>query len=198
MIYAAMVFAWVGSIIYNLALVLQTTRVIDGVCYAYAIWKNEAGKIIHLIWNFVSLYVMILLIFIFCYWRILVVIRRQASVMAGHSFAVSSAAQIQSNKIKTSVIKTMVLVCALYGISWLPTYICILLLSLNSSLALPDSGYYASVFIAFLYICINPFIYAIKFDPVKEMLLLMIPCKKTAVQAAESVAGALPSTAKPA
>ena len=30
-------------------------------------------------------YVSLLLLFIFCYWRILITMRRQASVMAGHA-----------------------------------------------------------------------------------------------------------------
>jgi len=36
-----------------------------------------------------------------------------------------------------------------------------------------------SRFISFLYICANPFIYAIKFDPVKRVLVYLIPCKKS-------------------
>jgi len=36
--------------------------------------------------------------------------------------------------------------------------------------------------IAFLYTSTNPFIYATKFNPVKKILIKMIPCKKTAVQ----------------
>jgi len=41
-----------------------------------------------------------------------------------------------------------------------------------------DSGYYAVMFVAFLYICMNPFIYAVKFDPVKRALLRLVPCRK--------------------
>jgi len=184
--YPAMAFAWIGSIIYNAALVFPTTAVTDGVCYAYTIWKNETARIIYVISYFVFIYVIILFIFIFCYWRILIVIRRQASVMASHSSAVSSTAQTQSNKIQSNVIKTMISVSALYAILWLPTNVCVLLLNLNPNPTVPGSSYYASVFIAFLYICINPFIYAIKFEPVKETLLRMIPCKKTSGQATDA------------
>ena len=48
---------------------------------------NEAVGIIHAIWYIMSFYVIILSIIIFGYWRILVVIRRQARLMAGHSAA---------------------------------------------------------------------------------------------------------------
>jgi len=40
-------------------------------------------------------------------------------------------------------------------------------------------GLYTAMFMAYLYMCINPFIYAIKFDPVKRILAGLIPCKKT-------------------
>jgi len=43
-----------------------------------------------------------------------------------------------------------------------------------------------SLFIAFLYICCNPFIYATKFDPVKVILLGMITCKEVNVANTET------------
>jgi len=190
MIYSAAAFAWIGSIIYNLALVLQTTRVIDGACYPYAFWKNKAANVAHSIWSFLSFYVIILLIFIFCYWRILTVIRHQASVMAGHSTSGgSSTAQTLSDHIQTSVIKTMFFVRVLFAITWLPHHVFMFVIYLNPKSSFPHGGYYASVFIAFLYVYINPFIYATKFDPVKEILLRMIPCKKISGQDSENVGG---------
>jgi len=102
MIYSAVAFTWIFSIIYSSALVFPTTAVVDGVCYAYMIWKNERDNFIVLLWNFLCFYVTVLLIFIFCYWRILLAIRRQAGVMAGHTAPGASATQTQSNHIQTS------------------------------------------------------------------------------------------------
>jgi len=39
-IYSAMVTAWIISFISNIVAVFPTSGVIDGVCYAYIIWKN--------------------------------------------------------------------------------------------------------------------------------------------------------------
>ena len=50
------------------------------------------------------------------------------------------------------------------------------------SLTFFDSGYYVSTFIAFFYTSANPFIYATKFSPVREVLRKMIACKKKPVQ----------------
>jgi len=58
------------------------------------------------------------------------------------------------------------------------------------------AGYYISMFISFGYICANPFIYATKFDPVKYVLLSLIPCKKAFVQPLETTDTAKSQSAK--
>ena len=179
MIYLAAACSWMCGITYNMALCFSTSRIIDGVCYGYVIWENKLAEKIHVVWNFVSFYVVVLCTFIFCYWRILDTIRRQAGVMAGHSAAGSST---QSNQIQSNIIKTMILVSAFYAVTWLPIKTYYLLVNVDSNLTLLESGYYSVVFIAFIYFCTNPFIYAIKFEPVKRILMDLIPCKKTSVQ----------------
>ena len=177
MIYSAAAFAWIGGFVYNVATVFSTTAVIDGACYPYDIWESAAARKISVFWYFVSFYLIILLIFIFCYWRILVVIRRQANVMAGHAAGEPNPAQTQFNQMQSNVIKTMILVSALYAILWLPNYIYFLILTLNPNRP-PVGGFYATVIIAYLYMSTNPVIYATKFDPVREVLLRLIPCRK--------------------
>ena len=54
---------------------------------------------------------------IFCYGRILVVIRRQASVMAAHSGPSTAQSQAQSKKIQTNIIKAMLLVSVLFAVT---------------------------------------------------------------------------------
>ena len=185
MIYSAMAFAWIASIVYNLAVVFPTTIVLDGECYVSVFFTSKSAQMVHFFWDFLSFYIMILLIFIFCYGRILAAVRRQARVMAGHNAAGSNTApQAQSNHIHTNVIKTMMLVCAFYAISWLPMNTVILLWSFAPHLHQQlDTAYYISMFLEVLYICTNPFIYAAKFHPVRQVLIGMITCKKTTEQA---------------
>ena len=185
MIYSAMVIAWIISFIANVAVVFLTTDVIDGVCYGYTIWKNQTARIFNFVWNFLSFYVIILFIFVFCYWRIVLVIRHQARVMASHAASASAAAQnqYQLHQIQSNVTKTMIFVSACYAISWLPAYVYFLIVTLHRH-PIPYSGiYHAALLLAYLYMCINPFIYATKLDPVREVLLRLIPCKKTSDQA---------------
>jgi len=179
MIYLSMAIAWIIPFFSNVVARFPSIVVIDGVCYGVQTYVSFAAAIIYAVWQFMSFYVIMLFIFVFCYWRILIVIRRQARVMAGHSAAGSNAAQVQSHQIQTNVIKTMVLVSALYAISWSPNYICAMILYLYPYPIEWEGMYYGTTFIAYLYMCTNPFIYATKFDPVKQVLLRMIPCKKT-------------------
>ena len=182
MTYSAMAFAWIISFVTNVAVTIPTSVVIDGACHSFAIWPSSTVRIIYFIFSFLAFYVAIILIFSFCYWRILVVIRRQARVMATHAAAGPSTtqahAQAQYNQIQSNVIKTMIFVSAFYTLSWLPTYIYYFYLSISIHPRLTEIGYYASVSIAYLYMCTNPFVYATKFDPVKEVLMRLIRCTR--------------------
>ena len=188
MVYSAMALTWISGFAHAWGLTFPTSQVIDGVCYAYVTWRSRVSQMAYGIFYFLSFYIFILATFIFCYWRILVAIRHQAKVMAGHAAAGPSTctSQTQSNQIQSNIIKTMILVSTFYAISDLPMNVYYLLLNINANLTMLQSGYYAVLFISFLYICTNPFIYAMKFNPVKRVLLSMIPCKNT-VQAAEGI-----------
>ena len=169
----------------------STSGTMDGVCYAYMIWNSETARIIYFIWNFLSFYVLMLFIFIFCYWRILVVIRRQATVMAGHSAAgPSAAAQAQSNQARNNVVSTMILVSALYAITHFPGYVLFLLLNLYPHMSRLVSILYAATFLQLAYLCIfNPLIYAANFNPVKKVLFQMIRCQKTGEEIVANASG---------
>ena len=79
----------------------------------------------------------------------------------------------------------MILVCGLYAITWAPVYIYSLLKNLYFKLTIGQNSLLVVLSIGYIYICVNPFIYAIKFDPVKRVLLGLIPCKQNTQQDAE-------------
>jgi len=188
MIYSAMAFALIFGFLHMSATTFTTSAVIDGVCYAYAFWESPYARLAYGIFSIFFFYVLVFILFVFCYWRILVVVRRQARVMAGHSAAGSSTtqSQSQSHQIQTNIIKTLILVSAAFAICDLPVTV-YNVMGFAGMLSSYDAGYYVSMFVSFLYICANPFIYATKFDPVKRVLLSLIPCKNTAVQPIEAV-----------
>ena len=70
----------------------------------------------------------------------------------------------------------------LFAVTWVPAHIYVLQVlinGMNPNLAADSLRGYAAMSVSYLYNCINPFIYATKFDPVKRILLRLIPCKKT-------------------
>jgi len=92
MIYSAMAFTLISAALLCFPMTFAKSVVMDGVCYPYAVWKSRASRIAFSIWYFLSFYVVVLIIFIVCYWRILVAIRRPASEC--HSRAYYSLAQL--------------------------------------------------------------------------------------------------------
>jgi len=56
----------------------------------------------------------------------------------------------------------------------------IFLLNIHAQLTVRENAFYVIYFVGHSYLCVNPFIYATKFDPVKRALIGLIPCKKTA------------------
>jgi len=159
---------WIASMIYNMALVFSTSVVIDGVCYPNVVWKSQVAWLVHSIWYFISFFVVVVFIFTFCYWCILVVVRRQASVMASHSAPGPSAVQTHSNQIQISLIKTMTFISAFFVVTWMPLNVYYMLIVFDV-IALAyiefESVYSALTFLSFFYISANPFIYAMKLDP---------------------------------
>ena len=182
-IYIAAAFSWIFGFALSIGITLTTTDVLDGICYAYVLWNSRASQLAYGIFYFLFFFLIMIAIFIFCYVRILILIRKQAQVMATHTAAGSS---VRTNQVQSNIIKTMIIVSAFYAISEMPMEVYYLILNIDNTITLLESGYYTSLFISFLYICTNPFVYAAKFDPVKRILVSWIPCKKTPEQPTES------------
>jgi len=77
---------------------------------------------------------------------------------------------IQYKRIQFKIIKTMILVSALFVVTWTPSFVQSFLVNIRAEVRLSEAGFYATVFLGFLYVCINPFIYATNFDPVTQAL----------------------------
>jgi len=78
------------------------------------------------------------------------------------------------------IIKTMILVSLLYVVLWSPGYIFNILMNIHTKLTIREVGFHIIVVIGFLYNSANPFIYATNFDPVKRVLISLIPWNRNA------------------
>jgi len=154
MSYAAIACSWIIGVIHQMPMGLQASAVIDGVCYGYVILSPESLMALG-IYFFLFTYIFVLVIFIFCYGKILMVIRRQARVIAGHSATGPGNVQALLHQTRTNVIKTMILVCAFYAAAWLPDKILVLLMALDTDINYMNNAYYAALFLGFFYICTN-------------------------------------------
>jgi len=85
MIQAAMVFAWFGGILSMAPPVFVSTIVKDGVCLSFFVWNSQSVKQGINFWSSISYTVVPLILFVYCYARIVVVMRRQIRVMAAHN-----------------------------------------------------------------------------------------------------------------
>jgi len=306
MVHSAAAFAWFGGIAVAEGATVPTLNVANGVCYTLPLWKSRPAQMAYGIWFSLSFYVIILSTFVFCYGRILVIIRRQSRVMAAHGAPGSSGAQTtqlnriqlkiiktivgiiwefshgteaelwsvlryhcgtyilvdrtttearsalwsmlrsvlrfrvrvkvkvrirvrvfsrttdrsmdrilviirrqsrvmaargapgssgaqttELNSIQLKIIKTMILVSVLFAITWTPSFVVSFLMNIHGQLTLSETGFYATVFVGFIYTCTNPFIYATNFDPVNQVLVRLISCNKAAQPPNEDIEMAL-------
>jgi hypothetical protein len=123
MIYSSCVFSWVQGFIMNTFLFPLTSNVVDGQCMSNVIWKTRAGQFVFGFYYFICYYLLIVVIFAYCYARILAVIRRQNRVFPGHNPAHdSNAAAIHESaaRRRANVIRTMIFVSAFFAVSWFP------------------------------------------------------------------------------
>ena len=79
-------------------------------------------------------------------------------------------------------LQSMILVSVAFVICWLPMNIFFIIVDNTAQQSLVNifPGFYATVFLAYLYICMNPFIYAIKHEGVREKLAGLIVWRRRA------------------
>jgi len=180
MIHAAIVFSWIAGIlsVVPAAAGCVTSVVIDGVCFFY--FNSSEIRQAYMIWNFLSFFLLPLIVFVYCYGHIVVVMRRQMRVMAGHNVegAAQSASQAQSKRAKWNVIKTMIIVSVFFTICWCPVNVYVILMDGVSDITLRFIIFLATLFLPYVNISLNPFIYATKHEGVKRILGRMIICRK--------------------
>ena len=176
MIYAAIVFSWIAGILSVVPLGMITTVVAQGRCISWArYWGNPGLNMRVGIWSSISFFILPLIIFVFCYGHIMVVMRKQMRVMAAHNDEGSAhnASQAQSHRVKWNIIKTMIIVAAFFSCCWLPWNVTLLLF-----VDIGNMVGYAIMFLPYVNIALNPFIYATKYEGVRRILARMIICRK--------------------
>ena len=179
---------WVLNGVYKLPANIVTTRAIDGVCYYQAFWPSEELHAAFGISTFFLFCFLPLLVFVICYSRILLLVRKQARTVASHSTTTTTtgpgqAANNPASSDKFSqgqmkLLKTILLVCVGFFVCWTPTHVHYLCYNLGVPLSFSDSLYYFTVLMSVANCFINPFIYLAKFKDFRAALLNTISCSR--------------------
>ena len=168
---AGIIFPWIYGACISLIPLWITSSVVRGVCVKGRVGSNAAEKLSWSVATFLLRYLGPLAVFVFGYWKILGVIRRQRKQVGqnqaqGTSDAATAAAKT-GKRTETNVIRTMVLVSVTFALS----FVCMRTYSILTALkAVPGIGALYLLFSVFSYSsrCLNPFIYATQYEVVRR------------------------------
>ena len=116
----------------------------------------------------------------YCYGHIVMVIRQQMRVMAGHNVEgwAQSTSQAQSRRVKWNVIKKMIIVSAFFIICSCPLNVCVISVASISQSSEITNGYTITLLLTYVNVSLNPFIYATKHEGVRRILASVIVRRK--------------------
>ena len=192
------VIPWIFGICTSLIPIWATSKVVRGRCVTFdTIGSTPAQKLTWHIARFLLLYVAPLAVFVFGYWKILGVIRRQRK-QVGHNQSqgtsnAATAAEAASKRAEMNVIKTMVLV----SVSFAVCFFCIRTYAILVTLKVVRGfGALYSLFSVFSYAsrCLNPFVYATQYEIVRrwwKVLVIGIICRKHVEESSATSSGPL-------
>ena len=165
------VIPWIFGICMGLIPIWATAGVVRGRCIKSRIGSTPELKLAWNIAKFLIQYAAPLAVFVFGYWKILAVIRRQRK-QVGHSqpqgtFNATTATEATNKRIEVNVIKTMVLV----SVSFAVCFFCMRTYTILTALrVVPVIPILYGLFSVFSYAsrCLNPFVYATQYEVVRR------------------------------
>ena len=195
------IFPWIVGICTGLIPIWATSKVIRGRCVKGRIGTTPELRLTWYVVKFLLLYLGPLVVFIFGYWKILAVIRRQKRQVGqnqaqGTSNAAATAAEKRNRRTEMNVVKTMVLV----SVSFAVCFVCVMTYPILTTLkAVPTIGTLYQLFAVFTYAsrCLNPFIYATQYEVVKLWWKAVV-CRVVRGQRVEEASIMVSSAPKPA
>ena len=191
---AGIVLPWIFGIATGLIPTWVTSYVKGGRCMRSTKWSNPTHQLVWNVWRFILLYLGPLYVFVFGYWKILAVVRRQRKQVAQSQSRGTSKttmdAEKASKQTEMNVIKTVVLVSATFAICFVCIRTYTILTSLKVVPGLPELYVLFSVF-SYSNRCLNPFIYATQYEIVRRWWKIMM-CRLVRGQHANDVSQQTP------
>ncbi len=177
-VYASIVGVWTFGFLVNAIPKFLTTYVVDGQCAVFLSWASPLAKAMYGTFVF-SLHVIIpLCVMIYSYTRIALVLQRKIDRISNMT---SSANQSKEQKLahgRNNTIKTLATVALCFVLCW--SWNQVNFFRANLGVLVQDktsNAYHASVLLLYTNCCVNPFIYAFKYQQFQVSLHLCIQIK---------------------
>jgi 7 transmembrane receptor (rhodopsin family) len=141
---AAIACSWMMSVLTNCIYVPLTTAVVDGQCMSVVFWTSNAAQRTFGTWYFVTFFGFPVISFVYCYGRILHVVRRRRKRIGdvtnsvGHRSTTtneSSTGESTSDRLQMNAVKTMTILTLFFAVSCVP---CVTFVHLFASNVVPD------------------------------------------------------------
>ena len=175
MLHSAIAFTYVQSVLINCPIVWTSGFGADGICYTLELWSDfssqESYSLIILIWQ----YLFLLITFIFCYGKIILKLRKKTKIepisLAGQSTENQAATASQGtsvNRNQMNVIKTMIIISLSYAVTMFPNGFGYVGYAFGYQFFQDLSVYYFEVGFMLINLCLNPFIYVLSHDAIRN------------------------------
>lgn len=162
----ALAFPWIYSIVITFPILMAASDVSSGQCLAASYWSASWYQQVYGLATVVWKFLLPLSVFLFCYAKILLLMKAQSRIHAAMS---SNIGQILLARSERNIIKTLMFVVGCYVLAYSPFYTYYTMAHLGAG-DLTNSTYYLVASISHLNMCINPFIYAIKYQGARVVI----------------------------
>ncbi len=168
---ASMVAAWIFCVALEGAVKFSTAHIEDGQCLVYFTWPSSAAKALFgTVWILVKLIVPAITL-IFCYGRIAFVLHHKVKERNEANNGVARTADDKFIRGRKNTIKTLFIVAVCFLVCWTWNQVHFFMFNLGVTFRFTTAVYHVQVMMVYLNTCINPFIYAFKYEKFQEAAL---------------------------
>jgi len=157
---------------------IPSSAVVHGQCSVFTVWPNKATQSAVGIVTVLVQYFIPLALVSFCYGRIASVLSSEDSITSGAAGAGAATRNERAATARRNVIKILAMVSVCFVACWSANQIYFGMYNLGFQVDFNGYFYHFTVICVFLNCCVNPFVYALKYDQFQVALQALF-CRKT-------------------
>ncbi len=161
----SMLVVWIFGFVCEAMIKFPTVHILDGQCIVYFIWPSPLAKAMYGTFAILLKLLVPLVVLIYCYTRIVLVLQRKIAKTSVN--IVSSTSQLKENNLsrgRRNTIKTLFTVGLCFALCWTWNQINFYRSNLGYYLDFSSDTYHTTVILVYINSCINPFIYAFRYQ----------------------------------